>query len=334
MSEDARDTSLPTIPEPLPGEIWGVTAFFNPARYGNKLEHLRRCAGGVRAQGLKLLVVELAFGDTPFEVPDDVCDEVVRRRTTSVLWQKERLLNIGLANLPPACDKVVWLDGDIFFENDDWVRETSERLESYVVVQPYDTACWLPKGVSTPLPDSAFGRGNSEGKSLPSMGYAMWHAEDRRRALASYFDHGHTGFAWSIRREAIARHGFYDAQVLGNGDFVMGHAMYGNEDFWGGRNWECDRLSPELLAHITEWGRRFHEDVGSSVAYTPGRVFHLWHGNQSDRQYDTRLDVLKESAFDPHVDLKLDEAECWTWGSNKPELREWAHAYFWNRREE
>jgi hypothetical protein len=166
------------------------------------------------------------------------------------------------------------------------------------------------------------------------MGYAMTRVENRREALSDYFVHGHTGFGWSARRSVLDAHGFYDCQILGNGDFVMAHAMYGNEDFWNGHNWECDRLSPRLLEHIIRWGKAFHDDVRGSVSYVPGRVLHMWHGNQSDRHYNRRLDVLKECDFDPVTDLARDDNDCWVWNCDKPLLQEWASNYFVVRREE
>jgi hypothetical protein len=325
---------IPVVREPLPGELWGITSFFNPARYQNKLENLGLFAERARSQGLKLLVIELAFGDSPFEVPDSLADRVERRRTTSVLWQKERLLNIGADLLPRECDKVAWLDCDLVFENDDWVRETAGLLESYCAVQPFDTAVWLSRGATTAPPTRKLKRGYGENQYLRGMGYALSRHRDRRRAFQYYMEHGHLGFAWAIRRWIQQKHGFYDAQVLGNGDFVMGHAMYGDEDFWNGDNWQCSRLSEPMLRHIEAWGRPFHEDVRGSVYYVEGRVLHLWHGKQEDRQYDSRLDVLKASDFDPEIDLALDENECWVWASNRPELHQWAEGYFHSRKEE
>ena len=43
----------------------------------------------------------------------------------NTLWQKERLLNIAIENLPKTVEKVMWLDSDLIFLNDDWVAETA-----------------------------------------------------------------------------------------------------------------------------------------------------------------------------------------------------------------
>ena len=79
---------IPTFPTRLPGELWGIITHVNPAGYRDKIANLTRCIEGVRAQGLRVPVVELAFDDDPFHVPETLCEHVERRRTRTVLWQK------------------------------------------------------------------------------------------------------------------------------------------------------------------------------------------------------------------------------------------------------
>ncbi|WP_448203907.1 hypothetical protein [Azospirillum sp. sgz302134] len=314
----------------LPGELWGVAAYFNPAGAPVMRDNLALFGRRVRDQGLKLLIVELAFADAPFTLPDDCADLLVRRRSGAVLWQKERLLNIGVESLPPSCDKVVWLDADILFENDGWVGETARLLESFSVVQPYDTACWLPRGTRTLPQDLPFGLG--EGQCLPGMAAALAGCADRRRALADYFMHGHTGFAWAARRAILDRHGLYDRSVLGGGDVAIAHAIYGDNDFWRGLNPYCRQLTRPMVASIAEWSRRFHEDVQGRVHHTPGRVLHLWHGSIAGRKYVDRAAILKDNAYDPAtdvaLDVTLDGGGCLRWASDKPDLHERVRGYF------
>ena len=156
------------IDSPSYGKFIGITTFFNPGRHQNKVDNFRKFRESVAAQGLQLLCVELVFGlDTPFQLrgenenappadadadadadaaadgaaapppPPADCDILIGKRTTSdnTLWQKERLLNIALDNLPNSVDKVMWLDSDLIFLNDDWVPETAELLDRYPVVR-------------------------------------------------------------------------------------------------------------------------------------------------------------------------------------------------------
>jgi len=129
QSPERRSVAQPRrAPVKLPGEVWGVSAYFNPAEYANKKEHLRLFSQRVRHQGLKLLIVELAFGAAPYVLEDQLADRIIRIRSDSIMWQKERLLNLGIQHLPESCDKVVCLDADVLFGNDQWVTELSATL--------------------------------------------------------------------------------------------------------------------------------------------------------------------------------------------------------------
>ncbi len=320
---------IPQFPTHLPGELWGVTAYFNPHAIPLHLQNLHAFSQRVRQQGLKLMIVELAFGDARYEVPDDYGDQILRRHSRDVLWQKERMLNLGIAHLPPTCDKVAWLDGDLFFENDEWVAQTNQLLERYVAVQLYDTACWMPRGARSVAPDLP--RGLGEGKCLPGVvaGLAAYDSpERRRRALSNYLLSGHTGFAWAARRSLLAAHPLYDRDIVGGADVPIAHALLGNEDFWAGNNFYCRHLTPAAMADIAQWSRSIYADVAGSVAFTPGRVLHLWHGDMASRNYIARLQILLDNAYDPTQDVRIDGNGCWEWSSSKPELHAQVRAYF------
>ena len=122
------------FPKELPGSFWGLTTYFNPAKYGNKIENYRKFREDSKRQGLNLLCVELAFNNEPFELTKNDADVLVQVRSNSIMWQKERLLNIGLKHLPKDCDKVAWIDCDIIFKNEYWIEETCKLLEKYIVI--------------------------------------------------------------------------------------------------------------------------------------------------------------------------------------------------------
>jgi hypothetical protein len=308
------------------GDLWGLTVYFNPGGSDRRLGHLQRFAEHVRAQGLKLLIVELAFGDGAHVLAPPVCDKLIQVRARSVLWQKERLLNIGLRQLDRACTKIAWLDCDIIFENDDWVAQTSWLLENYTVVQPFQLVCLLRRGETSPSDDMS--HGPREGQWMHSMAYVMSKTADRSAALRSYKTHGHCGLAWAARRDLLDRHGFYDRRVDGGNDLAMAHAMFANTGTWRESHWERDLLSPALGDDIIRWGSAFGADVGQRVGYVEGRLLHLWHGDYEDRQYRRRAGWLGAHAFDPAVDIAEDDSGCWAWASDKPELHREVHDFF------
>jgi hypothetical protein len=316
--------AAPTQPVELRGEMWGITVSFNPAGYLNRYSHLELFSENVRRQGIKLLAIELAFDDQPFLVREGVADKVVRLRSASVLWQKERLLNIALDALPLHCDKVAWLDADILFENDAWVSETSSLLNSYVVIQPFDVACWLTRGIQSipvagetdAIANTRRGAANLRRMSRPELGF------------------GHSGFAWAARRSLLAKHGFYDRFILGSADIAMFWAISRSTDTWRVREWLNRHCSAELTRDYRNWAEGVFADVAESYSCTPGRVFHLWHGDNLNRQYASRQHILTEAGFDPGTDIALDTHRCWQWNSNKPELHGKVREYFAARRED
>lgn len=315
----SRATSSRKAPAFLPGAIWGVTAYFNPARYVNKLENLRIFAEGVRRQGLKLMIVEAALDGQVFEVPRGMADLLIQVRGGAVLWQRERLINYGVERLPLDCDKVVWLDSDALFMNDAWVNETADLLNDYAAVQPFSSYWSLPPG----------SRGwdyrvKNQGVS-PGVAFLEAHAPSQ-----TGFDVPTSGMAWGLRRSLIERHGLYDRCILGIGDAVQVCAMFG----FSGYPFLDFFFSAAQLADARRWMQAFYEDVKQSTFYTQGHVCHLWHGNTANRGYTTRLAILTEENFDPATDIALGANGCWIWASDKTRMQARVRNYFLSRKED
>lgn len=315
----------PRHPVVLDGELWGLASYFNPVGYANRLAHAKRFSAEVRRQGLKLLIVEAAFGDQEFALADGVADQHVGLRTNTVLWQKERLFNVGLDHLPDTCDKVAWLDADVLFENDAWVSETRRLLNEYVVVQPYDVAWWLPPAISV-VP-----KGFS-GHSFVAVNHGL--AYTQAQAPTDRDICGHLGFAWAARRSVLQRHKFYDRLIVGSGDFALCWAVYGDLLDFQGKMLVGELYSGPQIEDLASWKDRFYDDVKGSAFFVEGRVFHLWHGRGRDRLHVPRLKVVKAENFDPGTDIAIDSNGCWRWNTNKPRLHRLVREYFWIRKDD
>jgi hypothetical protein len=125
-------------------DLWIVTSYFNPQRYNTKRRNYELFLDNIERSQLKWMVVECAFGNAPFELKRS--PRVLQVRARHIMWQKERLLNLAIQQLPDSCEKVAWVDCDILFENADWVVQTSALLDQVPVVQPFDRAVRLPMG--------------------------------------------------------------------------------------------------------------------------------------------------------------------------------------------
>jgi hypothetical protein len=317
----------------LDGEFWGLTTYFNPAGYANKLEHLRKFSASIRKQGLKLIVIEMAFGDRAYELDPSICDLLLQVRGSSIMWQKERLLNLASRHLPEACDKVVWVDGDIIFRNQHWVTQTCDQLRRFPIVQPFATAGWLRADAHS---DS--NKWTEQDCELIRPGVAYTQASQMlHNAPASASAPGHWGFAWAWRREILDRYGFYDRFILGGGDLAMTWAMYGQMLRRPDRElWLEDNCSLAQIRDYEKWRGPFTRAIEGRVAHTAGEIYHFWHGSLSDRKYSSRNLILKDADFDPQKDIYIDSQGCWRWLASKRtnQLEKAISSYFAERSEE
>jgi hypothetical protein len=297
-----------------------VTTYFNPAGFASKRRMYAEFAERIRASGLHLTTIECAFGERDFELPATAATIGVRAR--DVMWQKERLVNVAVAQLPVRFRKVAWVDIDVVFENPAWAAETSRLLESAALVQLFETAVWLPKGAAVYC-----------GKGDVWRGFAAVHASDPTAVAAGdFFAHGHPGFAWAARREVVERSGLYDACVIGGGDHLIAHAACGD---WTSAcfEWSLGKGSAHHR-HFVRWAEAFYDDVRGRVGFAAGGLLHLWHGQWEHRSYTSRHKELKSFDFDPERDIRPSADGPWEWASDKPEMHAWAALYFASRNED
>ena len=73
---------------------------------------------------------------------------------------------------------------------------------------------------------------------------------------------------------------------------------------------------------------------GREGAAIDSTVYHLWHGDRVDRQYETRNKILSEFAFDPAIDCRLNDDGILEWSSDKPGMHTRIREYFEGRKED
>jgi hypothetical protein len=302
------------------GDLWIISSFFNANGYRTKLQNYERFIRTIDLSGLNWLVVECAFGDMPFALPES--PSLIRVTTRDIMWQKERLLNIALSRLPPDCAKVAWLDCDVLFENSEWAVQASRMLDTYPVVQLFDKVIRLPRG------HAAF---SGEGDAWDSFA-SVYRDQPNRLLVGDFASHGHSGFGWAARREVLLEHGLYDACISGSGDHMMAHAFCGD--------WESpciDRILGENnphREHFSNWCRRVYKNVRARVGCVAGTLLHLWHGDIGNRRYVMRNRELAALDFNPYRDIQTNSEGCWAWASDNPALHRWAEGYYAGRKED
>jgi hypothetical protein len=307
------------------GDLWAITSYFNPLCYRRRLLNFRNFRKGLN---VPLVVVELGYAPD-FDLQEHDADILIQIRDGSVLWQKERLLNLALKALPSTCRKVAWLDCDIIFESTDWAESASRVLDQSATVQLYKGVNYL-SALWTPENDyrMAIELVRSSSTFLTSSGVAaatcIGHSLNQRQGTAS------NGLAWAARREVLQRHGFFDACIIGGGDRAMACAAHRCFDELMNRHYMNGRQRDRYMG----WAEPYYESVRGEMTYLEGEIFHLWHGSTDNRQSRTRHEGLQRFEFDPFTDVAIGAEGSWRWNSDKPEMHDYVRGYFSSRRED
>jgi hypothetical protein len=305
--------------------LWAVTAYFNPAGYQRRLANYRVF---MRHLNVPLVTVEQGI-DGRFDLDAGDADVLLRVQGGDVLWQKERLINVGLGALPERCEAVAWLDCDVVFDDAGWGRAALEALEQDPLVQLFRTLHHLPRDASL---EGTGARPPSPAKvSLAcAMRSGCLPTEIFRTQGASMRLGYSPGHAWAARRSLLSARGLYDAFIMGSGDKVMASAAFGHAD----AVLPAYGLNDRQAKHYLEWAVPFYESVSGRVGFADQTISHLWHGDLSRRRYGDRYRDFARFDFDPFKDISLTASGCWSWSSDKPELHQHVRQYFAERGED
>ncbi|WP_092053810.1 hypothetical protein [Planctomicrobium piriforme] len=254
---------------PPVGKLHLLACLFNPARSSRIVRNYRIFRESLGS--LPITVVELALDDDPFVATDGIRIRGTRSRHS--LWQKERLLNIGLSSLPDDVGAVAWLDADVLLP-DTWYADTVEALESAPIVQPFQKAHWLDE------------------RHQVERSYTSYSSWRRNQGADTY---GHPGFAWAARREVL-ENGFFDRNIVGGGDTWMCYTFAGDL----GSAWL--RQAPHwMLDEWEQWASPVSQKVRGHIAWLATDLVHLHHGSPSNRSYQSRAGWMVDA------DLKADQ---------------------------
>lgn len=291
-----------------------VTAIANPLRWQSRIRLYRDFERHMQASGVRLTVVECAYGDRPHELAAGVGVQHVPVRARTLVWNKENLLNLGIAALPEDWKYVAWIDADILFRRPDWAAATVHALQLYDVVQPWSDCYDLgPAG---------------EHLAVHRSFCRKWH--DGAPITPGYGVFAHPGYAWAATRQALEHvGGLVETAALGAADHHMAMALAGRVELSlpGG-------MTEGYRRPLLRWQERAQRHIAGNIGAVAGTIEHAWHGSKRSRRYIERWDVLTRARFDPDEDTKRNVWGVLELAGNKPELRRGIDAYFHARAED
>jgi hypothetical protein len=296
------------------GELWAITTCFSPVRDSSRIDNYRRFRA---ALDVPLATIEIGF-DGHWDLTEDDADLYVRIGDADTLWQKERLLNLLLPRLPPACRYVAWLDGDVLMEPG-WRRRAIAALSIDPLIQLFSSLCYLGRD------------GRQDGHQRQSVAAAVLDGVQPAASLAGVTNRtgnaASPGMAWAAQRDLLERHGFYDTCIIGGGDTALACAAWGVPEV----AMRLHHMNPMQRERYGQWAAGFHRDVGARVGSLAGELRHLWHGDLAGRRAAQRHVDLSRHGFDPSRDIAPGADGAWRWSSDKPLLHALLQEYFAGR---
>lgn len=278
-----------------------ISCYYNPCHYKNLYNN---CKKFLENLGHDVTLVELSY-DGRFDFKDSI--HIRGDIDSNFMWQKERLINIGIESQPDDVDAVIWLDADIIFENKNWLQETIDLLEYHPVVQPYQKIYFYDSN-----------------QNIARVANSISH----QRQLGLYHEPGTPGGAWAARIDAIPN-GIYDKDIVGGNDVYALSAWIPEITNIQHRFKSLSRIDPWLK----EWQIKNSHYVDGNIGCTNGILYHMFHGTRSNRQYGTRTQILNMHNF--HInDIIIDDNGLWAWNSKNKKLHNAVAKYFLDRKED
>lgn len=280
--------------------IYIILPYFNFCKYDNRrklmLEFIERmkCVRGIR-----IVVAEGRKEGDDFDLPDviDGAYRFYRWTYKNTMWLKENLINLATRKLPRSWKYMAWIDADITFVNDAWVRDTINALQIYDIVYPWQTCVNLgpdgETGGDTPA------KSGQEAKVERSFGYMHRTSKYPYHQRAKY-GFWHPGYAVACTKKAYMQMGgLVDFAILGSGDRHMALALIGRVE-WSAPG----TIHGGYLTRLLEFQGRCE---GLRLGYVKGTIIHHWHGDKANRRYVERWDVLTKGQYDAKSDVQYDK---------------------------
>lgn len=255
-SQVVVDVSTCVYEKPLICDMAIGIVFFNPAKSKRMVMNYLYSVEKLKRAGLPFYTLELVYGKEEPELKN-----ALHFRAKNAMFNKEQLCRLLERRIPWRYSKVVFLDADLIFDTPHWYADTSKRLSTHDIVQPFSSAVWL---------DITYTKAMLERSSVVYM--------NREKTYDSKY---HPGFAWGFRRSWFRKYGFYEYAITGSGDTLSTAA-------WLGVEFPKGYLKPAFVRSYTDYRRM----AKPSLTCSPGKVYHLWHGTHKNRKYVDRHQIV------------------------------------------
>jgi len=298
-------------------KLYVIAVFFNPAGFTSLLRNYYIFKEYLtRHSNIELLTIELSFNGK-FQIEGE---NVHRLTSNSVMWQKERLINYGISQLPADAKYFAWLDCDIIFLHQDWVNMVLDELQRSDIIQPFKRVYFGTNGETEFTPFFKF-------QQSVFWQYRI-HKNWLERRQNKNLGFAAPGFAYCAKVSLFKDLGLYDKCITGSGDSALVDVLLDSDSIHAHSSYFTSAMKEDLTKY-----REKLLDRNPKVGYIPIDLMHLYHGTIANRNYVVRHEILQDNNFNPNTDIKL-ENNVFEWNTPKHDLHERLNRYFFDRKED
>ena len=298
-----------------------------------------------QSPNIVLHLIEMAYGDRPFEVTSASNPLDIQVRSSHELFHKENLLNLAVSRFPADWRYGAIIDADFHFTRHDWALETIHQLQHYDWVQLFSQYVNLDgeivpgvghRQIGNPSNGFVYGFHKLGGRIPPE--WCGGGAEPTSGGSNQPPWLGAPGGAWGFRRSAwSAVGGLLDRCILGSGDWYGAFGLAGyviDHEVERTLGKKSTQYQPAYLKYIRSWQERARDAFHGNIGYVDCFATHHFHGPMSRRGYSDRDNILIQNQFDPMIDVHPDWQGVLQLSSGKPRLRDDIRRYFLSRVED
>lgn len=300
-----------------------IMYYWNHFKRDSLLKNFFICHNNLSKYNVNIIPIEISTnGSFDLNFPG-----TIKFQTDQLLWQKERVINFAVQKLPENIKYVGFIDGDILFANDNWVLEAKKKLDSIndLMLQLFSVVYYLPKNHSKYNGYYVY-YNNSIAKSIVKAGGKQSYIND---FSSDYFYLPNPGMAWMCKKDKLLNYPLYDKCIIGGGDKIniinwLGIKNLDNIPFIRKTKEQSQIFINELKLFSIE---------NFEIDFIDSPIFHLNHGNRINRQYNSRLDILKKYNFNPMTDLTIEQG-LYRYTGNNSGILDGIKEYFKQRNED
>lgn len=304
-----------------------IAAYHNPCGFKSRLDNFKRFYTSLSLQTTDIRIVELATEKAKLVLHNIVPkSQLIQLVDSTIIWQKEALLNIAIASLPYDWNKVCWVDADILWQDNDWIDRADYALGIAHVIQPFSYCLMLPKNYYI---------GNLKHEKVENWTTKYENGNRVYGALSGIINMddytGMTGFAWGCTYKALENQELYDRHILGASDTLISYATVEDFDLSTLYNVYPAPFVDDYLKWALFW--RFKVQNNFGVVNTV--IGHMYHGSIANRQYDSaRSKFLRDNSFNPDEDIFKDNNSLLQFSMKGERLRSGVAKFFEDRKED